>query len=72
MFFDVLNPFFNETAVYAKLSGRFSGPKTKVTQFIASKFYTNIQGINLKLLSKFHVPRPNRSQVISKSLKMAK
>ena len=25
----LLKPFFNETAFYAKLSGRFSGPKTK-------------------------------------------
>ena len=36
---------------------------------IASKFGANMQFINLKLQSKFHVARPNRSQVISKSLK---
>ena len=27
----LLEPFLTETAFYAKLSGRFSGPKTKVT-----------------------------------------
>ena len=53
-----------------KLSGPFSGPKTKVMKSIASKPGTNIQHFNLKLLSKFHVPRPNRSRVISKSLKL--
>ena len=58
-----------ETAFYAKLAGRFSGSKTKVTSPIASKFGTNIQLINLKLLSKFHAARPNRSRVISKSSK---
>ena len=30
-FFAVLKPFLNETAFYAKLSGWFLGPKTKVT-----------------------------------------
>ena len=59
-----LRPLFN-----AKLAGRFSGSKTKVAWPIASKFGTNIQLINVKLLSKFHVARSNRSGVISKSLK---
>ena len=63
-------PFLNETAFYAKLLGRFSGRKTKVTRSIASKFGTNIQLINLKLLSKFHDARPNRSRAISKSVKL--
>ena len=58
----------NETGFYAKLSGRFSDPKTEVTRRIATKFGTNIYLINLKLLSKFQ-SRPNRSRVISKSLK---
>ena len=31
MFFAVLHPVLNETAVYVKLEGRFSGSKTKVT-----------------------------------------
>ena len=31
IFFAVLKPWLNETAFYIKLSGRFSGPKTKVT-----------------------------------------
>ena len=31
IFFAVLQPFLTETAFYAKLAGRFSGPKTKVT-----------------------------------------
>ena len=61
-----LKPLFTH---YAKLAGRFSGSKTEVTWLIASKLCTNIQLINLKLLSKFHVARPNRSRVISKSLK---
>ena len=69
MFFALLQPFLTETAFYAKLAGRFSGSKTEVTCSIASKFDTNIQLINLKLQSKFHEARPNRSQVISKSLK---
>ena len=30
-FFVVLKPFLTETAFYAKLAGRFSGSKTKVT-----------------------------------------
>ena len=62
-------PFLTETAFYAKLAGRFSGSKTEVMRPIASKLCTNIQLINFKLLSKFHVARPNRSRVISKSLK---
>ena len=41
-FFGVLKPFLTETAFYAKLAGRFLGPKTKVTRLIASKFGTNI------------------------------
>ena len=69
IFFAVLLPFLNETAFYAKLLGRFLGPKTKVSSLIVSKFGTNIQLINLKLLSLFHVARSNRSRVISKSLK---
>ena len=60
----------NETAFYAKILGRFSGPKTEVTFLITSKINANIQLINLKLLSKFHVGRPNRSRVIRKSLKL--
>ena len=36
-----LKPFLNETAFYAKLAGRFLGPKAKATQSIASKFDTN-------------------------------
>ena len=67
-FLPVLKPFLIETAFYAKLAGRFLHSKTKVTSPIASKFGTNIQLINLKLLSKFHAARPNRSRVISKSL----
>ena len=31
IFFAVLKPFLTETAFYAKLEGRFSGPKTEVT-----------------------------------------
>ena len=31
IFFAVLKPFLTETAFYAKLVGRFSGSKTKVT-----------------------------------------
>ena len=58
-----------ETAFYDKLTGRFSGSETKVARLIALKFRTNIQLINFKLLSKFHVARPNRSQVVSKSRK---
>ena len=69
IFFAVLKPFLTEIAFYAKLAGQFSGSKTEVTWPIASKFGTNIQLINLKLLSKFHVARSNRSRVISKSLK---
>ena len=68
-FLPYLSRFWLRRPYYAKLAGRFSGPKTKVTWLIASKFGTNIQLINLKLLSKFHVARPNRSGVISKSLK---
>ena len=69
IFFAVHKPFLTETAFYAKLAGRFSGSKTEVTRPIASKLCRNIQLINLKLLSKFHVARPNRSRVISKSMK---
>ena len=61
IFFAVLEQFLNETAFYAKLSRRFLGFKTKVPGPIASKFGTNMQINNLKLLSKFHVARPNRS-----------
>ena len=61
MFFAVLKPFLTETALYAKLAGRFSGSKTKVTRPIASKFGTNTKLINLKLLLKFHGARLNRS-----------
>ena len=59
--------FLTETAFYAKLAGRFSGPKIKVTWPIASKFGTNIQLINLKLLSKFHVARQPFSSYKQKS-----
>ena len=48
----------NETAFYTKLFEQFSGPQIEITRLIASKFDTNIQLINLKLLSKFHVARP--------------
>ena len=41
-------PYLNETTFYAKLSGPFSGSKTKVTLFIASKFGANMRLINLK------------------------
>ena len=74
-FFPYIKPYeiffavLNETAFYAKLLGRFSGSKIKVTRPIALKFITNMQINNLKLLSTFHVARPNRSRVISKSLK---
>ena len=69
-FLSYLSRFLNETAFYAKLSGRFLGPKTKARSLIASKFGTNMQISNLKLLSKFHEARPNRSRVICKSLKL--
>ena len=39
-------PFLNEIAFYAKILGRFSGPKAKVTFLITSKIDTNIQLIN--------------------------
>ena len=42
IFFAVLTPFLTETAFYAKLAGRFSGSKTKVTRPFAAKFGTNI------------------------------
>ena len=64
-----LGRFGVRTLLYAKLAGQFLGPKTKVTKSIASKFDTNMQVNSLKLLSKFHVARPKRSRVISKSLK---
>ena len=67
IFFAALEPFLPEAAFYANLSGRFLGPKTKVMWLIASKFGTNMQLNNLKLLSKFHVARLDRSRVISKS-----
>ena len=73
IFFAVLKPFLTETVFYVKLAGRFLGSKTEITWPIASKLCTNMQLINLKLLSKFHVARPNRpnrSRVISKSLKI--
>ena len=64
--------FLKEAGFYAKLLGRFSdrNRKNKVTQPIASKFGSNIHLNYLKLPSKFHVARPNRSRVISKSLKL--
>ena len=68
-FLPYVKPFLIETAFCAKLSKRFYGPKIKITGLIASKFDTNLQLINLKLLSKFHAARPNCSRVISKSLK---
>ena len=71
IFFAVLEPILTETAFYEKFAGRFSGSKTEVTRPIASKFDANIQLINLKLLSKFHEARLNRSRVISKSLKFS-
>ena len=60
----LLRPLFTPN-----LRGDFRVLKTKVTRPIASKFGTNIQLVNLKLLSQFHKARPNRSRVISKSLK---
>ena len=63
----LLEPFLNETAFYDKRLGGFSGSQTKSTSLIATKFGTNMQLINLKLLSKFHEAKPNRSWVISKS-----
>ena len=57
----VLMPFLNETDFCAKLLEWFLGPKTKVTKHIALKFGTNIQLINLKLLSKVYVAKANRS-----------
>ena len=68
--FAVLMPFLNKTYFYAKLLGEFLDPKTKVTKHIASKFGTNVLLIYLKLLSKFHLPKTNRSRVIGKSLKL--
>ena len=56
-----LELFLNETAFYAKLAGQFSGPQIKVRQSIASKFGTNMQLFNLKMLSKFYGARSNRS-----------
>ena len=41
-FLPYLKLFFNGTAFYAKLAGRFSGPKTKIMPLIASKFGTNM------------------------------
>ena len=70
IFFAILKLILNEIAFYAKLLGRFSGPKTKVTRLIASKFDTNMQLINLKLLPKFQVVRSNRSRVIDKSIRL--
>ena len=63
-----IKPFLNETAFYAKLSGRCLGPKTKVGLLIDLKFRANMQLNNLKLLSKFHIAKPIRSPDISKSL----
>ena len=60
-------PFLNETALYAEISGRILGRKTKVTKLIALKFETNIQLIDLKLLSKIHVARPSSVRRILKS-----
>ena len=59
-FFAVLKPFLIEPAFYAKLAGRFLGLKTKITGLIATKFGKNMKLINLKLLSKFRAPKPNR------------
>ena len=41
-FLPYLKPFLTETAFYAKLAGRFSGSKTKITWSIVSKFGTNL------------------------------
>ena len=49
--------------------GVFLDPKTEIRRPFCSKFGTNKHLTNLKLLSEFHKARPNRSQVISKSLK---
>ena len=68
--FAVSMSLLNKTCFYAKLMGQFSGPKTKVTGHIASKFGTYMQLINLKQWSKFQVAKTNRSGVISKSLKL--
>ena len=53
IFFAVLKPVSTETTFYAKFVGLFSGSKTKIARPIASKFGTNIQLINLKLLPNF-------------------
>ena len=52
-FLPYLTPFLSEIAFQAKLSGRLSCPETEVTWLVASKFDTNIQLINHKVLSKF-------------------
>ena len=62
--------FLSETVFYAKLSGQFPGLKTEVTRHIIMRFGTNKHLIHFKLLSKFNEARPNRSRVISKSLKL--
>ena len=50
-----LSRLLNETAFYAKLSGRFLGNEIEVTWLIALICSTNMQMNNLKLL----VARPN-------------
>ena len=69
-FLPYLSCFWIRWLFYTKLAGRFSGPKTEVAWPIGSKFGTNISLINLKLLSKFQVARPNHCRIVSKSLKL--
>ena len=44
---------------FGKRLDRFSGPKNKITRPTASKFAANKHLVNLKLLYKFHVARPD-------------
>ena len=50
------------SSFYAKLSGRFLGPKIKVTSLIASKFGTNKQFINFELPTVFYVATCYRTE----------
>ena len=67
-------PYFSRFEMRPLFTPNFWGEfwiiKPKSRDLIASKFGTNMQINNLKLLSKFHVARPNRSRVMSKSLKL--
>ena len=61
---------FRMRSVLSQTFGRFLDPKTEFKLSIAAKFDANKHFINFELLSKFHVARPNRSQVISKRMKL--